>query len=328
MHRNDEESGEEACAASGEEYEDAVAEEKPSLQVVLKSLPLFDELFLGMQAINLDMVDSFIESAEAELLRRYIEIERTPPETMFVSAVSQLWIFGVYELLRTWRQRVADLLNFAGSIHGLSDTEREARIEQRQEEIKRLSEHSVISPWKDYDKVASDPAFGEALENAYDRSELLFRRLEALRVSLAKHEVPKTGKGRSMGMYAMAPGYGRIDMTSGSIQWQIVLQGNEVDLVSRQDIADECRRLATHYSKTILPRSIQPKMKDIPKHSYATKRVRLRLKNGEMVPGVLVAWDKQVVFVTNRDRLTFDALDVVDVEHDPLPEQGTSAPPE
>src|SRR6476646_10716229 len=86
---------------------------KPRLQVVFRALPLFEDLYLGMQAINLDIVDVMLEGEELALLRRYIEIERTPlPEALYVSALSQLWIFGLYELLRTWRQRIDDVLRF------------------------------------------------------------------------------------------------------------------------------------------------------------------------------------------------------------------------
>ena len=40
---------------------------------------------------------------ESQLLALYIEKERTPgPEALVVSAFSRLWVFGLYELLRTW----------------------------------------------------------------------------------------------------------------------------------------------------------------------------------------------------------------------------------
>ena len=73
----------------------------------LKSLPLMkDDLYMSMQIMNLAIVDEFIRDCETQLLHEYIEKERTPTESaMFVSAQSQLWIFGIYELLRTWRQR-------------------------------------------------------------------------------------------------------------------------------------------------------------------------------------------------------------------------------
>lgn len=41
------------------------------------------------------------------------------------------------------------------------------------------------------------------INEAYDRTEPLFRRFEALRMNLAKHEVPKT-----KGVPSLAPGYG------------------------------------------------------------------------------------------------------------------------
>ena len=44
-------------------------------------------------------------------------------------------------------------------------------------------------------------------------------------MSLAKHELPGV-----KGSFVMAPGYGRIDMSDGSIYWQLVLRGNEVDM--------------------------------------------------------------------------------------------------
>jgi hypothetical protein len=34
---------------------------------------------------------------------------------MFVSAQSQMWIFALYELLRTWRQRIRTLRSWSNS---------------------------------------------------------------------------------------------------------------------------------------------------------------------------------------------------------------------
>ena len=46
---------------------------------------------------------------EHDLAAEYHEQETTPvPTAAMVSAVAQLWIFGLYELLRTWRQRGRD----------------------------------------------------------------------------------------------------------------------------------------------------------------------------------------------------------------------------
>ena len=73
----------------------------------VKWLPFFeDDLYLGMQAMNVGVVDSVITEYEYALLKEWFEIERTPTETaMAVSAMSQMWVYGLYEVLRMWRDR-------------------------------------------------------------------------------------------------------------------------------------------------------------------------------------------------------------------------------
>src|SRR6266704_2447173 len=76
----------------------------------LGSLQLMDDPYLRMQIYNLSIVDQFIMELEEEVLRKLLHDERTPPETMFLSAQSQMWIFAAYELMRTWRERIRDVL--------------------------------------------------------------------------------------------------------------------------------------------------------------------------------------------------------------------------
>ncbi len=64
------------------------------------------------------------------------------------------------------------------------------------------------------------------LREAIDSYEVIFRRLEALRVSLAKHELPK--QHGMPAIRAMAPGYGRIDEATGSIRWEYLVQGEKL----------------------------------------------------------------------------------------------------
>jgi len=47
---------------------------------------------------------------EEQVLAKLFHEERTPMETMFLSAQSQMWIFAAYEILRTWRQRAREVL--------------------------------------------------------------------------------------------------------------------------------------------------------------------------------------------------------------------------
>jgi len=237
---------------------------------VFTGLPLFDDFYLRMQAMNLDILDGFIESQEKVLLREYIDIERTPvSQALFVSALSQLWIFGMYELLRTWRQRVEEILKFAAIFKSTPAARRRALVQEKRKKVRELGKHALGSPWPAFSKAVKSIRYVEKLQFAYDQSELAFRRIEALRVSLAKHEIPK-----NKGAAALAPGYGRIDMTSGSIHWQIVLEENEVDIVSRKTIAEECRAFPFMSSKLFLPRSVRSQLAGFPRHSYGTKRVR------------------------------------------------------
>jgi hypothetical protein len=189
-------------------------------------LPLFDDLFLSMQGQNIMWVDFYLRDLERDLLRELVEIERTPfPATLIVSALSQMWIFAVYELLRTWRQRIKDLKRDAQKLR--APTTARSRL-------------SGLYYDRQLANLRKKPKYGNELDQALDHMEPIFRRIEALRMNLAKHEVPKMH-----GTPAMAPGYGRIDGMDGSISWQIDLGNNSVDLVSRRSLADQLRRLVT-----------------------------------------------------------------------------------
>jgi hypothetical protein len=151
---------------------------------VLRKLPLCDELYLGMHAMNLDVVDQFLEQQEARLLTEYMETERTPfPTVMFVSALSQMWMFALYELLRTWRQRARDVLRWAKEIRSHPIEEWGPRLATKKREIRaraRASRASVF--WPAYEQAAKEADFVEALR-AIDRTGRLFRRIEAVRMS-------------------------------------------------------------------------------------------------------------------------------------------------
>src|SRR5688572_16171344 len=83
---------------------------KKNLHEALISLPLFDDPYLQIQAHNLEIVDKILTQMERDVLREYFEAESTPASALVLSALSQLWIFGLYEVLRTWRQRVSKVL--------------------------------------------------------------------------------------------------------------------------------------------------------------------------------------------------------------------------
>jgi hypothetical protein len=281
----------------------------------LEALPVLNDLYLRMQAMNIDLVDAYLSGMESDLLKEYMEIDCTPIEmALLVSALSQLWIFGLYELLRTWRQRALDVARFGEkALKAVNQSEKEQFIADQKAKIKRAVTLDGLDTfyWQPYEKAATDEKFVESIHSALDQSEGLFRRIEALRISLAKHELPK-----KTGSFAMAPGYGRIDMTDGSIYWQIVLQGNEVDLLSRQSIARNCRALLEDRSHAILPKNIQEKVRRFPKGWYGTKVVTVFLEDGTAYSKVLVAWSKEVIHASGYEEVPFDARKVIEVQHD------------
>jgi hypothetical protein len=121
----------------------------------------------------------------------------------------------------------------------------------------------------------------------------------------------------SPGSFAMAPGYGRIDMTDGSIYWQVVLRGDEVDLVSRRTISDECKRLALDGSPAIIPERLQDQMKRFSDDSYGIKRIAVILADGSEHRGIYVAWRKEIVGIDGSEELPFDPDHITEVRADP-----------
>jgi len=248
---------------------------------------------------------------EDDLLREYMQTESTPLErAIVVSALSQLWILGLYELLRTWRQRLIKIIKFAEELHSLDDFTKQSRISDQKERIKKAVGFggSEIFFWPPYEKAARDDEYAELLRKKLDQFERLFRRVEALRLFLAKHELPTHELS-----FAVAPGYGRIDMHDGSIYWQVVLRDNEVDLVSRRSIANQCRELAEDRSYAILPKNLQKKVERFPKHGYADKLVTVILKDGIEYQNVIILWNKEVVGVLGYEDIPFDMTDIIDV---------------
>ena len=80
-------------------------------------------------------------------------------------------------------------------------------------------------------KMMEDPGQLASVRSALERVRTLFERLENLRVTLAKHEIPKKN-----GVPTLAPGYARQDMTDGSLIWPVYLADKSMDLVSRTAI--------------------------------------------------------------------------------------------
>jgi len=96
------------------------ADEIPSseISVALSSLCfLGGDPYLAMQITGIAIVDQFIMGIEYDVLRELHETERTPPATVFLSAQTQMWIFAVYELLRTWLEQAKDIIKWSLSVN-------------------------------------------------------------------------------------------------------------------------------------------------------------------------------------------------------------------
>lgn len=193
---------------------------------------LGDDPFLRMQAVNISVVDIFLSRLEDTVLKKLFADDSAPlDEAAFLSAQSQMWIFATYELLRTWRQRTAELIKWhknGGLDQKLKTLEKDLGYRHfgrsyRAEQIR---------------KVRDDPSLVEAMHNDRRRIHILFVQIEALRVSLAKHEL--RGKRSSV---ALMPGYGRINRWCGSLDYELENGLYSMGTINRRNIADGIRAL-------------------------------------------------------------------------------------
>jgi hypothetical protein len=202
------------------------------LVAALGSLRLMDNPYLSMQINNLAVVDQFIMDLEEDVLRKLFEEDRTPPETMFLSAQSQMWIFAAYELTRTWQEMAKDILKLHknGGLklkiealkrpQGFVHVGREIRADQIQ-------------------RVMEDKGAIVAIEEDLRLMHVPFGILEFIRIAVAKHQVP--GKAKQI---AYAPGYGRINQWCGSLDYQLERGRVILGQINRRDIADQLRAVS------------------------------------------------------------------------------------
>src|SRR5712672_2735091 len=78
------------------------------------SIPLCDDMWLGMQAQHIAAVEiGIIRPLELHTARKIFNEEGYADLMMALNGVSQMWLFALYEFLRTWRQRGTQLLQLA-----------------------------------------------------------------------------------------------------------------------------------------------------------------------------------------------------------------------
>ncbi len=227
--------------------EDRIRVDQFSMYSWVASIPLCDDLFLSMQAQNIALVDLMVlRGMETELLQEYWNNDgRMPGQfAMLVGATSQMWIYYLYEFLRTWRQRARELMEAVEEYERQETPEKKADVRARlYSTVKKRRKHVRVAPnfYGRHMEQIADSTFVASVRAYRDKTDLLFRRVEGVRVTLAKHEIPKTGKHQ---MFAEAPGYTRFDtIATGSAYWQFVLKDDTVDVVQRRDVANEFLRI-------------------------------------------------------------------------------------
>lgn len=205
---------------------------KSDLYEALMTLAGFRENpFLAMQASQLCLVDNVLNGMEQEAMRhRFDEI---PPrgKIALLAALSPMWIFGAYELLRTWRQRCEEVIKLAENAGfdlkashlerdlGYRHYDRELRAQQLRDAQER-------------------PELVEQMRVDLRRTEMGFTHLEFIRVALAKHEVSKKGSKKPI---AFAPGLALMNRYCGSMEYELSNGGAIIGFVSRRDIAETIR---------------------------------------------------------------------------------------
>ncbi len=195
---------------------------------------LGDDLYLHLQAVNLGVVDNFMNQLELDLRSKMYDDDK-PLELMhLVSALSQMWIFSAYELMRTWRGRAGKMITWAEN-GGLKAKLQVYEEHQGYDHFGRLHRAEQIK------RVLNDPAIIDRVKVDLKRTKMAFMRLEALRIILAKHEIAKVKNS-----VALAPGYARIDRYSGSMNYELENGQYSMGYVSRRDVADDIRAFLTN----------------------------------------------------------------------------------
>lgn len=220
---------------NGPEYQRAEDIDPHELLAGLNRLELFaGDANLQMQAFNLSVIDEFATKLEYKLVAKLFAQESTPlPEASFLLAQSQMWIFAAYELMRTWRQNAKNVIKWSDN-GGLKP-----KIEAFEKSVgyEHLGRKRRAKQLK---RVLEDPTIVDRIKSDLRLTHIPFARLEAIRVSIAKHEV--RGKNNSV---ALMPGYGRINQWCGSLDFELENGAYSMGYISRRDIADSIRGLAT-----------------------------------------------------------------------------------
>jgi hypothetical protein len=201
------------------------------------AVPLCEDVWLGMQLRNIAIVDLVVlRDIEQQAVQSYFEHDRVDGNTlMLLSATSQMWVFSLYEFMRTWRSKAKHILKAAAEYETVAPRKRAKFLQQILENSDGKHKFVRIAPNFYHEQLSkiNDPAFVASVQKYYDNTAGLFGEVSILRVALAKHEVE--GK---PGFAAEAPGYGRMSYWTGSLYWHLNNTEGYQERVERVELAN------------------------------------------------------------------------------------------
>jgi hypothetical protein len=200
------------------------------------SIPLCDDVWLGMQAQHIAAVEiGIIRPLELHTARKIFNEEGYADVMMALNGVSQMWLFALYEFLRTWRQRAMQLLQLADQYAKTKPAKQKAFLSKTLTDAKGKEKHilSGVSFYSHHISKIADADFVASIKAYYDKTDGWFGFIEELRMNLAKHEVPK-----KRGMVAEMPGYARMGLVTGTLYWQFIDAQGGLQKLDRREAAN------------------------------------------------------------------------------------------
>jgi hypothetical protein len=110
------------------------------------SIPLCEDIWLGMQAQHIAAVEiGIIRPLELHIARKIFNEEGYGDVMMALNGVSQMWLFALYEFLRTWRQRASLLLQLADQYAKTKPIKQKAFLAKTISDAKGEEKHKATS---------------------------------------------------------------------------------------------------------------------------------------------------------------------------------------
>ena len=214
----------------------------------LHRLPMIEVIALRSHAQDICYVDALCREFESALASQYAKDDKPDPEILIpLRGLSRFWLFGLYEFLRTWSQLTTLILSvnktaLARKRKGESASDIQIAVFQIVERTKPkgpgllFNDPALVSRLK---QVADgDHGVVRAVEEAKRRLGPIFSDVEAARVKLAKHAMP-----RQPDSQLFDAGYVRIERVTGSLFFFSDKADGSQSVLTRQNIASDLAQM-------------------------------------------------------------------------------------